>query len=123
MVPLNNYIWYKQESIVFNSEGNMGSTAVNLLGRNDNAVTINSITLDELLKHSNGKAEAIKMDIEGAELDLIVKSEGFFERHRPKLVIEPHYINGTINTQDIIDALKNMVIKQNYFNNMIYTCH
>jgi len=105
VTPLHNYIWYKKDTIVFNSEGNMGSTAVSLLGRNDNTVTVSSVTLDDLIDYSGSEVAAIKIDIEGAELDLIVKSETFFKKHHPKLIIEPHFINGSINTESLANAL------------------
>ena len=92
-------IWDHDRGIAFSSEGNMGSSAVDVVGddRGDN-IRVDTITLMGLVKHfSLSKVDFIKCDIEGAEA-IALNSPEFFLKFKPKVVIECHDVAG-VNTQ------------------------
>jgi FkbM family methyltransferase len=92
-------VWNHSKGIVFSSEGNMGSSAIEIVGngRGDNIIAP-SITLSQLMdKFSLSKVDFIKCDIEGAEA-VIFEDNKFFATHRPKIIIEPHHVNGILTT-------------------------
>ncbi|WP_369751151.1 FkbM family methyltransferase [Bordetella sp. FB-8] len=50
------------------------------------------------------KIDFIKCDIEGGEATLF-GDDAFFRKFRPKIVIEPHAVNGVITTDKCTEAL------------------
>jgi hypothetical protein len=46
------------------------------------------------------------MDIEGAELAVLRKAGKFLRVHQPRLVIEPHIVEGKMSTEEICHILK-----------------
>lgn len=92
----------------FSAEGSMGSAATSIVG-DQRAATINveAVTLDQLaLDHSLTRVAFVKMDIEGLELPVLRSAAAFLNRYRPRLLIEPHYVAGVINTSDIVACLE-----------------
>lgn len=82
--------------IRLSSEGALGSAFVSLVGSHRGAVVeVDTITLDGLMQqHKLERVDFIKMDIEGAETLVLLQSAEFLKRYRPKLLIEPHMVNG-----------------------------
>ena len=100
-------IWNHSKGLVFSSEGNMGSSAVDVVGdaRGSNIV-VPSITLSQLAeKFSLTRVDFIKCDIEGAE-NIIFEDAKFFALHHPKIIIEPHLVNGVLTTEKFISDLQ-----------------
>ena len=95
-------------TLAFSSEGAMGSSAISIVGaERGNVIEVPCVTLETLVKRAGPRqVDFIKMDIEGSELEVLRSAGDFFRDHRPRLVIEPHYLNGVLNTEDIIDCLK-----------------
>ena len=93
--------------LTFSSEGSMGSSAVSMVGGYRGSVSkIPCMTLEDLVTHSGlNRVDFIKMDIEGSEIDVVQSSEKFFQKHRPRMIIEPHLINGRLNAPDIMNCL------------------
>jgi hypothetical protein len=56
---------------------------------------------DIIFENQLSKIDFIKMDIEGSELEALYSSEEVFTRFRPKIIIEPHYINGILCSEEI----------------------
>jgi FkbM family methyltransferase len=101
-------IWSSTKTIDFQSEGNMGSSASDISSRKSNVISIDVLSLNDAAEFANKrKIDAIKMDIEGAELEVLKNAEAFLKKHNlPRLVIEPHVIEGTMNTEEICKVLK-----------------
>jgi FkbM family methyltransferase len=79
----NKGIWTENTTIPFQAEGNMGSSALAILGRNSNVQMVEVVTLDDALVLAGvSSLNAIKMDIEGAELEVLRSAESFLRRHR-----------------------------------------
>lgn len=106
--------------LTFNSEGSMGSAASEITGgyRGDQT-KIPCITLDELAKrHEVKKVDFIKMDIEGSEVAAITCSRDFFQKHRPRIIIEPHFVNGKLTSEMIVKTLTDYGYKCNEIEQM-----
>jgi len=100
-------IWSETTTLAFQSEGNMGSSVVQVLGRNSNVKRIGVVTLDDaLILEGAPRVAAIKMDIEGAELAVLRNAGDFLRRHRPNLIIEVHFIDGRRPVEEICEILR-----------------
>lgn len=97
-------------TVRLSSEGAMGSALTSIVGtyRGD-TVEVEGISLADLVSlYGLAKVDFIKMDIEGAELALITESTEFFAQYRPRLVIEPHFINGIMTSTAIVECLEGL---------------
>lgn len=108
---LEGAVWEHNDGLMFSSEGNMGSSAVSFVGtRNDHIVKVPSYTLSKIVqKFKLLKVDFIKCDIEGGE-SVIFKDKAFFEKFRPRIIIETHEING----QDTESQCRKYLSKCNY---------
>jgi FkbM family methyltransferase len=99
-------MWSHDDGVEFSQEGNMGASVAALVGRKRGALTrVPSATLSSLAARCElQRVDFVKCDIEGAER-VVLDDPAFFERFRPRLVIETHVVDGTETTQACIDAL------------------
>ena len=110
---VNAAIWKDTNGIMFSSEGNMGSSVVDIVGndRGENifvrTVTLMSIVDDFKLR----RVDFIKCDIEGAET-IALNSPDFFSIFKPRVVIECH----------IVDGVSTQFLCQNLMENFGYLC-
>ena len=66
------------------------------------------------------QVDFIKMDIEGSEIEVLNSSKEFINKFKPRFVIEPHFIDGKINTNLLVSILEELnytveIIKQGSF--------
>ena len=101
-------IWRERTTLAFQSEGNLGSSIAHLVGRSSNVKTVEVVSLDEAAVLAGGRrVAAIKMDIEGAELEVLRNAGDFLRRHRPTLIVEVHFqLNGPPPYDEIFDILR-----------------
>ena len=100
-------VWSENTTLAFQAEGSMGSSVSALLKRDSNLRETRVITLSEAAKLANGRRiDCIKMDIEGAEVEVLKSAGSFFREHRPRLVIEPHKLDGRMSTDDVSRILQ-----------------
>jgi len=107
--PVDKGVWSETTRLEFQAEGNMGSSAVAVLGRNTSVKVVNVVSLDDAAKLAGEelpRIAAIKMDIEGAEVAVLKSAGDFLRRHRPRLVVEPHFVNGRMCTEEICQVLR-----------------
>jgi FkbM family methyltransferase len=91
LVPVHAAIWKQNGTIEFLSEGNMGATVAAHARRKGETVLVRAITLEQLLAEmAIEKVDAIKMDIEGAEYDVLPALLPMLAAHRPRLILEVH---------------------------------
>jgi hypothetical protein len=85
----------------------MGSSAASILGRNRGSVhSVPSFTLSALCARFDlSRVDFVKCDIEGAE-QVIFGDEAFFQRFRPKIMIEPHMLAGVETTAACVSQLQ-----------------
>lgn len=100
-------VWDHDQGLAFSSEGNMGSSASNIVGRNRGSVTnVPSFTLSSLSRMTNlTRVDFVKCDVEGAER-VIFKDRQFFARFSPRIVIEPHIVEGASTAAACISELR-----------------
>lgn len=106
---INGAIWHQSKNLYFSGEGCLGSHVIDHTYQNRLKLeNIKGFTLYDLTKDLE-RLDFIKCDVEGAEKNIFT-DDAFFDKFRPKIVIEPHFINGKLCIDDCINALK----KYNY---------
>jgi FkbM family methyltransferase len=94
-----NYGLYDFDGVLcFNSSGGMGA-GVDMNGNDEIVVKTLSTTVEEL---KIDKIDFIKMDIEGSEVPVLTSSREILRNFKPRLIVEPHYINGRLNDKEIM---------------------
>lgn len=104
-------IWKDCGGVSFSSEGNMGSSASDIVGsgRGD-LFQMPSITLTKIAQDFDlSRVDFIKCDIEGGEIE-IFKQDDFFAKYSPKIMIECHLVDGVMTSA----ACKNILGKYGY---------
>jgi FkbM family methyltransferase len=101
-------IWSHNDGVLFSHEGSMGSSAVAITGGGrGNEVIVPSTTLESFLSEAGLKhVDFIKVDIEGGETELLKNSAVFMKGVDAKLIIEPHRVNGKLNTEECRRSLE-----------------
>lgn len=83
------------EDVLMRSGGNsvMPAAARPAMTRTDLGITVAAVPLDDLLVRLN-RLDLVKMDVEGADLQVLDGMRASIARLRPKLIIEDHSIYG-----------------------------
>lgn len=99
-------VWNHCNGLSFSTEGNMGSSASEIVGGNRGSVSmIKSYTLSELCEMGKIKSvDFIKCDVEGAEA-VVFEDETFFRNNKPRIIIETHMKDGIETTDKCISDL------------------
>lgn len=92
-------VWKHADGLEFSCEGNMGSSAVSIVGRERGPTRrVPSITLGGIVERFVlARVDFVKCDIEGAEA-VIFSDQTFFHRFRPRIIIEVHIVDGKLTT-------------------------
>lgn len=100
-------VWRDDAGLEFSAEGNMGSSVATIVGSGRGAlIRVPSFRLSDIAdKFGLTHVDLIKADIEGAET-VIFEDARFFERFSPKIVVEPHYVDGRDTSVKVIADLK-----------------
>lgn len=102
---IHGAVWNKTGNMDFSTEGALGSSLVATLGCNRGKLhSVPCYKLSDLVINID-QIDFIKCDIEGAEA-YIFNDDLFFEKHKPKIIIEPHYCGSSLNTNTCISHLK-----------------
>jgi FkbM family methyltransferase len=105
---MNNAAAGSHKTIPFSSEGTLGSAGISIvgLGRGD-VVDVSCLTLAEIAERNNlSKIDFVKIDIEGAEEEVILAARAFLVQYRPKLIIEPHFVDGILSANAVMEVLR-----------------
>lgn len=95
--PVHAAVWRSSGTLGFAAEGALGSAATVVGPRDADSVEVAALSLDDLCERLDlRRVDHVKMDIEGAEYEVLPASRGFFERFRPKVVLEIHKTPGGI---------------------------
>lgn len=107
VVIFNKGVWHETTKLKFQSEGNLGSSLTNISGRSNGALQVDVISIKDLIKDLKiDKIDFIKMDIEGAETYVLKSISQVLQNFKPRLMIEPHVVDGKLNSEEILDFLK-----------------
>jgi FkbM family methyltransferase len=103
---LNAAVWNYTGTLEFSSEENMGSSAISIVGSRGTIKQVDCLTLYDISNKFNlERVDFIKCDIEGAEA-YIFEDEAFFNKYKPKILLETHIVDGKFCDQICIDILK-----------------
>ena len=103
---LNAAVWNSTGTLDFSSEENMGSSAISIVGSRGVVRQVDCLTLSDIAyKFNLDRVDFIKCDIEGAEA-YIFEDEAFFNKYKPKILLETHIVDGKFCDQICIDILK-----------------
>ena len=105
---IHKAVWSHNDGVLFSNEGAMGSSAVTITGGGRGVEKIvPSVTLDHFFSDMGLKqVDFIKVDIEGGEIALLESSARAIRNANAKLIIEPHWVNGSMSTEPCVRILK-----------------
>jgi len=99
--------WNHCNGLSFSNEGNMGSSASEIVGNGRGRVDlVKSFTLTEICNiFKINSVDFIKCDIEGAE-SVVFEDEEFMKNNRPKIILETHIKDGIETTHKCVADLQ-----------------
>jgi hypothetical protein len=66
---------------------------------------------DGFMLYKIDRIHFMKMDIEGSEVQVLTLSREILMKFKPRLIVEPHYINGRLNDKEIMIEMKSIGYK------------
>lgn len=103
----NLAIWEHDQGVDFFSDGNMGARVMVTVSGRHPTCRIPSATLEGFVRtHALDRIDFVKCDIEGAERVVIPAARGLFARFKPRLIIEPHFVDGALTATTCREALE-----------------
>jgi FkbM family methyltransferase len=100
-------IWSSCGEFEFEAEGSLGSALTSVMDRKSSVCKVNCITLEEAARrYSIERLDFIKLDIEGAEVEALRAAKSLLESLNPKLMIEPHVVQGSLNLPELLGVLQ-----------------
>ncbi|MGI8950682.1 MAG: FkbM family methyltransferase [Chitinophagaceae bacterium] len=101
-------VWIKNGSLFFENKASQASRIVTSINESENYVEVNTVRLKDVLQKQ--KVDLLKIDIEGAEYDILKDCSDALSLV-DNLFVEYH---GAINEQNKLLELLNIVVKQNF---------
>ena len=79
----------------------MGSSAVSITGgKRGLEQTVPSTSLKDFFQQNSlARADFIKIDIEGGEVEVLNSSAPFLKSVQARLIVEPHFVDGSLSTE------------------------
>ena len=103
---LNAAVWNETGYLSFSSEQNMGSSAISIAGSRGDVKQVECFIISDIAaKYNLDHIDFIKCDIEGAEA-YIFQDEAFFQKYKPKILLETHIVNGEFCDRICIQTLE-----------------
>ena len=105
---LEGAVWINNDGLEFSCEGNMGSSAANIVGNKRGSIMkVPSFTLSSIADKFNlQRVDFMKVDVEGAE-NVIFEDKKFFEKFSPRIIMETHVVDNIFTTEKCVNDLKN----------------
>jgi FkbM family methyltransferase len=95
----NAAIWKESGLIRFQAEGTVSSTIESLSPRTNATTSVKAIRLVEYLSSKNiHRLDLIKMDVEGAETDILDSSREVLQKYKPIVIVEGHRVREVMTT-------------------------
>jgi len=97
---IHKAIWSHCQGVLFSNEGAMGSSAVNITGGGRGVErVVPSIRLQDFCEQEGiNKADFVKVDIEGGEVEMLKSSARFLKSLNASVIVEPHFVDGSLST-------------------------
>jgi FkbM family methyltransferase len=99
---LHKAVWSHGDGVLFSNEGAMGSSAVAVTGgKRGLDRMVESVRLEDFFDQSGlSRANFVKIDIEGGEVEVLESSASFLNRMKARLIVEPHLVKGKLCTEE-----------------------
>ena len=78
---------------------------------NGSTIQVPAITLDQFCKRSDFQPDFLKMDVEGAEYDVLLGGSEMITRSRPTMMIELHHFDGNLEANQVPDIAARMELR------------
>jgi FkbM family methyltransferase len=94
---VNKALWNEKTTLKFNAEGSLGGGLVNTINRDksmlNQQISVETTTLEEIANElSLPRIDFVKMDIEGAELEVLQSSSKLLARHKAHLAVASEHL-------------------------------
>ncbi len=101
-------VWSHCDGILFSNELAMGSSAVQITGGGRGAETrVASTTLEDFCREQDlHHVDLIKIDIEGAEVEVLEHAARWLTGRKARVIVEPHFVDGTLSTERCVAVLE-----------------
>ena len=86
-------------------------------------IQVEGVTLDEFAAQTGQAIHLVKMDVEGAEHDVLVGGRATIQKHRPALLIELHHFDGGPDDHPVLALLRGWNYGVEWLNRMPETSH
>lgn len=92
VIPLNMCLWDKKGKLGFNTEGNLGSCLSSIHGEIPSTFVDATSIQDIINDYKIDKIDFIKMDIEGAEINVIESVKDYLKKNTVNLAIASYHL-------------------------------
>jgi len=98
-----------------------GASIVHAVG--SASIAIETMTLDSFCEGNAAQPAFVKMDVEGAEYDVLIGGEKTIRTNRPKMLIELHHFDGNIGGHPVPALLKSWGYEVEWIERFPQTSH
>jgi len=103
----NAAVWKETGTLEFQSDGTPGSRVLSVSGRDDSVIRVRSVTLaDYIAREKIRRIDLLKIDVEGAEAEILAASLPVLARFRPALIVELHPVHDEWTTEACVSLLE-----------------
>ena len=105
--PLNQAVFLRTQEIVItvpDEQPNPGSGSM-YTEKGAKQYHVDAVSLDDYCEKSAIRPDLLKIDVEGAEYDVLMGAVNTIDRCRPKLLIELHHFDGNLAAHPVPDLL------------------
>jgi FkbM family methyltransferase len=100
-------VWKESGTVEFQADGTAGASVLSVSTRSNATVKVNSVTLaDYIAAKSIQRIDLIKIDVEGAEVEILDASRAVLRQFRPKLIVEVHSVRDVMTTGACVSILE-----------------
>lgn len=102
-----NAVAGRSQRLRFNSEGSLGAALSHVVSRAGlvSTIEVDALTLADACTAAGRTPDFIKMDVEGAEAEVLEGARGWLRDHRPRWVIDTHHRIGGKFTDAAVERI------------------
>jgi FkbM family methyltransferase len=114
---IESAVWSHSGELDFSTEGTMGSSAISIVGPGRGiSIKVPCTTIaDFCASRAIDQIDFIKIDIEGGEIEVLKASQDVLTQLKPRMIVEPHYVDGSMST----DRCREILLRCGYRVNLI----